>query len=187
MELKGYGFDTNTQVAAGLTQAARADTDGYEQWEGDATGSGLWGLALEIPADSLSETPDVGTPDPMDAGTVTGCTPATAAGCGPSQSCVLRCLASGQGESGCVAAGTKKPGEVCSGGGECAAGSQCFDKGCGVSICRRYCATNGDCLAGTSCYTELSCPMQLKTGARICSQACDPRGIGQTGCAAKDG
>ena len=169
---------------ARFTLAASADTDGYEQWEGDATGSGLWGLALELPADSLNETPDAGAADAMAAGTVTGCTPSTAAGCGPNQTCALKCLATGQGESSCVAAGTKQPGEVCSGVGECAPGSQCYDKGCGISICRRYCATNGDCPARTSCSTDVTCPMPLTNVVRLCSQACDPRGMAQTGCAA---
>lgn len=169
---------------ARITQVASADTEGYEQWEGDASGSGLWGLALELPADSLNETPDAGAADATNTGTATGCTPSTSTGCGTNQACVLKCLASGQGETSCVAAGTKQPGQVCGGVGECATGSQCYDKGCGVSICRRYCATNGDCLAGTSCAADLSCPVPLTNSVRMCSQACDPRGIAQTGCAA---
>lgn len=169
---------------ARFVQGPGVDTEGYEQWEGDIDGSGLWGLDLEIPSDDPSNPYDAGSPDAADTAPAIACTPATAAGCGASQACILTCLPSGQGESSCVAAGNKQPGEVCTGVGQCAPGSQCFNKGCGVSVCQRYCASNAECPAGASCFTEISCPMSPQKPARICSQPCDPRGAAQIGCVA---
>ena len=169
---------------ARLIQPASAENEGYEQWEGDSSGSGLWGLALEEMGDDALDPRDAGAPEAStpDASTNT-CTPATSAGCGRNQGCALSCLASGETVSTCVAAGAKQPGELCTGAGECAPGSQCF-KACGVSVCRRYCTADTQCPAGGSCYSKLSCPIPLagNTG-RVCSQPCDPRGAAQTGCA----
>lgn len=172
---------------ARLVQPASVETEGYEQWEGDSSGSGLWGLALEEAGDNVGEIPDAGTPDAAlaDAGTpMTACTPATAVGCGANQACVLSCLASGDAATMCVAAGVKQPGEVCVSHGECAAGSQCYNRGCGVSVCRRYCSTNTECAAGGSCSNDVLCPNPASGSGRLCSQPCDPRGTAQMGCVA---
>ena len=171
---------------AKLVQAASAATEGYEQWEGDSSGSGLWGLALEEPGDEMPTTPDAGAIDAgaIDAGIpITVCTPATASGCSANQACVLSCLSSGDPATMCVAAGAKQPGDVCTSNSDCAQGSQCYNRGCGVSVCRRYCTANAQCPTGGSCANDVSCPNAPKTGAKLCSQPCDPRGTAQTGCA----
>ncbi|MDX2022681.1 MAG: hypothetical protein SF187_20770 [Deltaproteobacteria bacterium] len=167
---------------ARLVQAASANVEGYEQWEGDSSGSGLWGLALEEPGDEGIAVPtaDAGA---LDAGTPTTiCTPATAVGCTTGQACVLSCLASGNAATMCVPAGQKQPGEVCTGNAECAPGSQCYNRGCGISVCRRYCTQDAQCPMAGTCSNFVSCPNEPAAGARLCSQPCDPRGAAQQGC-----
>ncbi len=177
----------NSFVARGparLLRPASAETEGYEQWESDAAGSGLWGLALAEPGDD-PQPADAGTPP--DAGGIAprvACAPATANACAENQSCVVTCLATGETEALCVAAGTKQPGELCTGAGECAPGAQCYNTGCNVSVCRKYCTADAQCPVGGSCSNQVGCATPLPNNARLCSQPCDPRGAAQTGCAA---
>lgn len=111
------------------------------------------------------------------------CSPASTTECGPNATCGVSCLQTAP-TSKCVASGTVQPGQVCTGEGQCAPGSQCFSDSCGVSTCRRFCSTNAECGAGT-CFTEIECGMPpIGSGVRTCSQPCDPRGAATAGCAA---
>lgn len=171
---------------ARLIRPASPESQGQEQWEADVTSSGLWGLSLEQPADEGAVVADAGDPDAATADAAVSrlaCTPATFAGCAAAQTCVLSCLASGDPVTSCAPAGTKQPGDLCAGDAECAPGSQCYRKVCGVSVCRKHCGLDADCPSGGRCAAQLSCSKPLEDMGRLCTDGCDPRGTATTGCA----
>jgi hypothetical protein len=97
--------------------------------------------------------PDGGTPDEgstSDSGiTFSGCDPAMPeAMCAGTQTCFVDCSNS---RGMCVAGGTKGPGEICTGNGDCVPGTQCFDysgvPGCvaGTRVCLKFCAGHSQC------------------------------------------
>lgn len=149
---------------------------------------------VEIDPNAKPMDTDAGVPDGMqqadgsaDAQPFFACTPHSAAGCGPNQTCGVSCMVTGEPQAVCMAAGTKQPGELCTGVGDCAPGSQCFEDKCGgnpVRVCRRYCSNDNDCPTAGRCFTEIECSMPARaTGVRICSQPCDPRNDAKLGCA----
>jgi len=99
--------------------------------------------------------------------------------------CYLSCVPNQPLVTMCTMAGTKKPGEACTENFDCVAGSQCFDFSCGgapaIKTCLRFCKDDGMCGAG-KCTTPIPCGMQATTH-KACSQACDPVGEAQQGCA----
>ncbi len=132
--------------------------------------------------DGMQQTDGNGDAQPFFA-----CTPHNFAGCGPNQTCGVSCMVSGEPQSICMAAGMKQPGELCTGVGDCAPGSQCFEDKCGgdsVRVCRRYCSNDADCPMAGQCFKQIECSMPPRpTGVRICSQPCDPRNDAKLGCA----
>jgi hypothetical protein len=101
--------------------------------------------------------------------------------------CYLSCPANQPAAGVCTMAGAKQPGELCTKNEDCVPGSQCFDLSCGagmatIKTCLRFCQDDGMCGAGR-CATPIPCGGQ-PTSWKACSQACDPVGQAQQGCAA---
>src|SRR6185436_2059528 len=100
--------------------------------------------------------------------------------------CFLACRKNEPPAGMCTMAGTKNPGELCARNEECQPGSQCFDFSCGagkpsIKTCLRFCKDDGMCGAG-KCATPIPCEGQPTT-FKACSQACNPVGEAQQGCA----
>jgi hypothetical protein len=113
-----------------------------------------------------------------DAGAPTSCEPTNPAACGVGNTCFVRCEAT-QSAGACTAAGTGQPGRACTNNRDCAPGSQCFEFACG-KICMKFCKADAECGEGR-CSTSVPCG-NTATSHRVCSQPCDPRGEGTTGC-----
>lgn len=183
---------TGTATLSATPLAANGAPLGYGENKKVQIASGRIAYATVVVAKGV--LPPVGDGGVRDGGTGDGdgggdagllkCSPASTTECGPNATCGVSCLQSAP-TSKCVAGGIVQPGEVCTGEGQCASGSQCFRSSlsCGVSTCRRFCSTNAECGAGT-CFTEITCGMPpIGSGVRTCSQPCDPRGAATTGCA----
>jgi hypothetical protein len=132
------------------------------------------------------ERADGGVPDggpPAEAGTA--CDPVTPTTCNGG-TCYLSCPANQPTVGMCTMAGAKKPGELCEQNEDCVPGTQCFAFSCGTSAavktCLRFCKNDAVCGTGT-CSTPLPC-MGKMTDFKACSQACNPVGDAQQGCAA---
>lgn len=143
-------------VADGVDGGATA---GVATYEIDVTGSGLWAIAVADPEATCS---------------ITG-----ASGCAANQTCTLACRDVTPVFS-CQAAGTRKEGEVCS-GGDCEPGTQCMRTACGVSVCNRLCRDDAAC-GGQRCLTVPITCATATTDVRVCARACDPTGAATTGC-----
>lgn len=132
--------------------------------------------------------PDAGTPV-TDGSTGTPvavmCEPLAGTGCAAGSSCAYTGCRTSTPIGMCVAAGTGKLGEVCSGDSDCEAGSPCLMERCQVRTCQRLCRADADCAGtpGSRCLTDTQvCGAMSAVG--ICSRPCDPRGAASTGCLA---
>jgi len=112
---------------------------------------------------------------------------APSSACGTNQTCGLLCSSppTQPAVGMCYVAGTGKPGDPCTGNGNCAPGSQCFTAaGCGATTCLRFC-NHDDAMCGEQnayCNVPIACGTTPSFGA--CSRPCDPTGTGTIGCAA---
>jgi hypothetical protein len=166
----GYGVGT-AQIAGDLTKVTVRVTRGALPPAGPDGGAG--------PGDGGAEVGPSG-----DAGVT--CDPVSPTACNGG-TCYLSCRKDLPPVGMCTMAGTKQPGELCMRNEECAAGSQCFDFSCGmgrpsVKACLRFCKDDSMCGAG-QCATPIPCEGQPTT-FKACSQACNPVGEAQQGCAA---
>jgi hypothetical protein len=128
------------------------------------------------------EGADGGAPDGGGVEAGPPCDPTDPASC-HGGTCVLSCPMNQPVTGVCTMAGSKKPGELCTGNEECEPGSQCFTfSACGVRTCLRFCKDSSVCGAG-ACATPLPCDRQ-PTSFKACSQPCDPVGEAKQGCAA---
>jgi hypothetical protein len=116
---------------------------------------------------------------PGDGGWPSSCEPASADSCGAGNACHVRCLA-GTSIGACSQAGQSTRGAACTSNAECISGTTCFEHACG-KICMKFCETDGECGQGR-CTIHVPCG-GTSTDYRVCSQPCDPRGDGTTGCA----
>jgi hypothetical protein len=121
---------------------------------------------------------------PADAGPP--CDPVSPTACNGG-TCYLACRKNEPPVGMCTMAGAKNPGELCAGNEDCVPGAQCFHFSCGagaptVDTCLRFCKDDGMCGAG-KCATPIPCDEQ-PTSFKACSQACNPVGEAQQGCAA---
>jgi hypothetical protein len=113
-----------------------------------------------------------------DAGAPPPCDPTSTTSCGANSTCYVRCEGT-QSAGTCTPAGLGQPGQACTGNKDCAPGSQCFEYACG-KICMKFCKGDLECGEGR-CSTMVPCGTTA-TPHRVCSQPCDPRGEGTTGC-----
>ncbi|MDX2021611.1 MAG: hypothetical protein SF187_15310 [Deltaproteobacteria bacterium] len=162
----GYGENPNVQIAAGRIAYATV----------------LVTKGAKPPVQNDGGVSDGGSSDAGADASLMMCTVGDVNACGANGTCGLSCLGD-KPTSKCVAAGTKQPGELCTGPGECAPGSQCAQENCGPKVCQKLCRTNADCANGATCFREQVCGNNVPSGVRTCSQPCDPRGEAKAGCA----
>jgi len=89
-------------------------------------------------------------------------------GCAGGQNCDFKSAA---GETECVASGPKGAYSVCTGVGQCQAGSTCLknDPGASAGVCRPFCESEKDCVGeGRLCQQSFG-----TTGLKYCTLACD--------------
>jgi hypothetical protein len=112
------------------------------------------------------------------------CDPTAVGSCPGTQVCRVICSGPGLSRSYCAgAAGTRKPGEICTDTPDCGAGMICISNGCPngteVRYCENYCKIDADCGANAAC-DPISCT-NLPSAFGSCTRPCDP--LANTGCA----
>jgi hypothetical protein len=115
------------------------------------------------------------------------CDPAEIGSCAAGTACVLRCAGEGLANLACGPVGTVLVGQPCTAVGDCAPGASCQGNTCADGttrgLCVRRCKTNADCGGGGAFCENSAC------GGKVipygtCTESCDPRGDGTTGCPA---
>jgi hypothetical protein len=169
------GFSSNYLgvLRVGVAPADGEGTLGYGEAEARINPGQVIRMEVLVTRDVLPP------PAPDDAGAGPACEPTSSTACGSGLTCFVKCDTSMMARGACTAAGSGQPGRACTGNPDCAPGSQCFDYACG-SLCKKFCKVDADCGEGR-CNTVVPCGTRLTTH-RVCSQPCDPRGDGRTGC-----
>lgn len=152
-------------VCEGMPQDGSPDTGGGDGGGGDVP-EGKSDIGGEMPKDMPGVEPAVDMPPPDMP--PAACDPVAGTGCGSGQKCTLDC---GPAKAiTCLAAGTTKKGDTCTGETSCVARTTCACDTAKVCKCYQYCNGDGDCAAPETCRGNLSCtgdPMGT-VRAKIC-------------------
>jgi hypothetical protein len=149
------------------------DPLGYGEATRNIDPGGTLQMDVVVQRDALPPEPvgDGGLPPPA-------CEPTNPGTCGAANTCYVRCFG-GTGVGTCTPSGQGQPGHPCNSNLDCAAGSQCFQFGCG-KICMQFCKDDGVCGEGR-CKVGVPCGSRT-TVHQACTVPCDPRGDGTVGC-----